>query len=313
VSAVAAAFAVAFAVAVAAAFASACGSPAPQKAPSAAVASAAPACPSNAVAPPAVTVSAPADAGAAAVSRADDATASRDESNEADRARFFPGADEAGSPRDRSRKKTAVLLFAPPVQHRMEEQGLSQLDTLSFQPVVCAIGGKLFTGVKCGEAMPARAKVRLTSGGLASEMELHRSTTAFRDDASGRVFQPPYAPACCMYNTCVGQTVPYLPSERSSVALYTTKTLLAVWPPDAEIDLQPLGADTFDASAPPPYSRAAGASLGARAFYVLSKSDVDGDGRHELVVFEHYANDYGLAVLPAENQPPLYRFSCGNI
>jgi hypothetical protein len=241
-----------------------------------------------------------------------DGGATSDETEQ--RARFFPGPDDA-VPQEKKRHKTAVLLFAPPVQHHVEEQGLSRLDTLSFQPVLCAIGGKLFTGVRCGEAMPPRAKVRLTSGGGGgtNEMELHRSTTPFRDEAGGHVFQPPYAPTCCMYNTCVGRTVPYLPAEANGVALYTTTTVLAVWPPDAEIDLEPLGPDTYDASAPPPYGRSAGASMGTRAYYVLAKSDVDGDGRHELLVFESYANDYGLAVLPASKEPPLYRFSCGNV
>lgn len=276
-------------------------------------------------------------------------------------ARLFPGADSARTAR--SRKPIAVLLFAPPGS-RVEEGGLAAVPRLRFQPLVCSLRGKLATGARCGEAMPARVKVRLTEAGGAlglEELELVRSTSGFRDDNGNHVYPPPYGPACCMYNTCIGKTVPYYPRPISEDSFLTTdKTILAVWPADAEIDLTvfspatsedgktsegPWGGSNRDAGDGTPervsqsvtlqgrrYSfltdgpigrglfvdAGHGAKLllnelGVREYLMLAGSDIDGDGRPELLVYARWANDYGLQVLANDAPAPVYGFSCGNI
>jgi hypothetical protein len=37
------------------------------------------------------------------------------------------------------------------------------------------------------------------------------------------------------------------------------------------------------------------------------------DGRIELLVYEKWANDYGLSVRGDRGETELYRFSCGNV
>jgi hypothetical protein len=277
-----------------------------------------------------------------------------------------------------------VLLFAPP-GHLPAPYTLSSLPRLRFVPVVCVITGKLASGARCGEAMPARAQVRLTDSGAElglEEIELTRSAARVQDRQGGHSYPPPYGPACCMYNTCVGRTVPYYASERDpDFVLTTTRTVLAVWPADAEIDLSILGpgangardgggggggdgdADTnlaeLQARSGTPWaaSPAAGtpaamqsrliqsarvhdrtyvsvslggmgaklyldkggswqellAQPGVRDYYVLSASDLDSDGRPELMVYARWANDYGLHLIAGDNARPLYEYSCGNI
>lgn len=286
------------------------------------------------------------------------AAAGPEEAAPADSERFFPGADSAHSPR--SRRPTAVLLFAPPGA-RVEGGGLSAVSRLRFQPVVCSLRGKLATGARCGEAMPARVNVRLTESGSAlalEELELVRSTAAFRDEQGGHVYPAPYGPACCMYNTCIGRTVPYYPRAAQSDSVLTTdKTILAVWPADAEIELTvfapgsaeevkvsdgPFGRDAGAEAAPrlgqtllfrgrryafvadSPAGRGLFADTGSgwqpllkepgvREYYLLAASDLDGDGRPELLVYGRWANDYGLQILANDAPSPLYGFSCGNI
>jgi hypothetical protein len=268
--------------------------------------------------------------------------------------RFFPGTDVAQT--QRKRRPIAVLLFAPPTRPSADG-ALSSIETLRFQPVVCSIRGQLAVGARCGEVMPPRATVRLTEAGDAGrgELELERSTLPFRDEAGGQVYPAPYGPACCMYNTCVGRTVPYFPKRtQPDAAFMTTKTLLAVWPADAEIDLAPLApGPAEDARVDDgPWARGERPArliqslllhgrryasiaqgnmnsglfvdggkgwqplmreLGAREYYLLSTSDLDGNGRSELVVYARWANDYGLHVLAEDAPKQLYSFSCGNI
>lgn len=154
-------------------------------------------------------------------------------------ARCFAGPDSAEG--KRTRRPTAVLLFAPPERDTAEDEpGIRHVPVLRFQPLVCSLGGRLGTGAACGEAMPARARVRVTSAGAASEpaLELERSALGFDGDPGGQRFAAPYEPACCMYSTCVGRTVPYYPRRtRADGVLSTTRTVLAVWPADADIDL----------------------------------------------------------------------------
>jgi hypothetical protein len=295
---------------------------------------------------------------------ADAAPADTSQPSDSEAARIFPGPDSTGS--QRMRRKTAVLLFAPPTE-RSEDAAISSVEALRFQPIACSLRGKLAVGARCGEAMPRAVTVRLTNTGGSlglQELDLERSTVPFRDGAGSHVYPAPYGPACCMYNTCVGKTVPYLPkrSQPNSV-LTTTQTVLAVWPADAEIDLtvfEPgLSAEVKIDAAPwlssqsqsqsPAAGRAPrlgqtvlflnrrysavasggmGGSLfadigsgwqrvlgepGVRDYYLLSGSDLDGDGRPELLVYARWANDYGLHLLANDAAKPAYSFSCGNI
>jgi hypothetical protein len=258
-----------------------------------------------------------------------------------------------------------VLLFAPPgYKAPLAEAGLSSIDRLRFVPVVCAVRGKLEVGARCGEAMPPRARVRLTEAGSSlgiEELELERSTVPFVDTQGSHNFPAPYGPACCMYNTCVGKTVPYYPKESPAdgighPVLTTTKTILAVWPADAEIGLTAFapgvsaeaqvddGPWVKQASKESPHlvqttqlgsrryasisagwlSRGLLQNVGAgwqvvldeagvREYYLLSSTDLDGDGRPELLVYARWANDYGLQLLANDAPKPVYGYSCGNI
>jgi hypothetical protein len=46
---------------------------------------------------------------------------------------------------------------------------------------------------------------------------------------------------------------------------------------------------------------------------VLGSSDVDGDGKRELIVRYPAVNDFGLAVWEYGTPAPLYQFDCGNV
>ena len=238
-----------------------------------------------------------------------------DVSNLPDRRRFYPAADDATEPR--ARKKTAVLLFAAPGdRHAAGEDALAEatpeaVRRLTFEPVLCVLDGKLAAGLRCAEAMPAKATVRVTGGGT---MEVLRRTAPFKDEAGHRTLPAPYAPSCCMYNTCVGKTIPYAPADDGMTVLHTHRTVLAVWPKDAEIDLQPETADTFDRSKQPVWQHAAGGgAIGAREYLPIATADMDGDRKREVLVYERWANDYALFVVPREGDAALFRFSCGNI
>ncbi len=233
--------------------------------------------------------------------------------NVSNRKRFYPAADDTSEPH--ARKRTAVLLFAAPSERQaggeeiLAEATPESLRRLTFEPVLCVLDGKLAGGLRCAEAMPAKATVRMTGGGT---MDLARRTAAFKDTAGQRSFPAPYAPSCCMYNTCVGKTIPYAPVDDGVTVLHTHRTVLAVWPKDAEIDLAPEAADAFDASKQPIWQRAAG-SPGAREYVPIATTDMDGDKKREVLVYERWANDYALFVVPKEGDAPLFRFSCGNI
>ncbi len=223
--------------------------------------------------------------------------------------RFYPGSDSARRGPSK-RYPTAVLLFAPPRAEDVEP--LAQIETLSFQPVLCVIAGKIETGVQCGEVMPRKTTVRLTAASSGHDtMEVMRPTTAFvTSTEDGPVTMPaPYAPACCMYKSCFGRTIPYRPADRPGTVLSTSKTILAVWPEDAEIDLTPMTPETDDAT----LRTWKVDSVGARKLFQLSTSDLDHDGRPEILVYEQWANDYGLDVFANGATAPTYRFSCGNI
>ena len=271
-------------------------------------------------------------------------------------ARFFPGADSARS--ERKHRPNVVILFAPPAPN-FEPGTLAEVERFRLQPILCGLSGKLEFGARCGEAMPAKTKVRLTDSGDSGheELDVERGTKPFRDTNGGQVYPAPYAPACCMYNTCLGRTLPYFPTEDGHSVIVSSRTVLAVWPADADIELttfKPGAADDVSLDkapfAPLPCEKPAQClvqafSLGERNFLslrngmmgagifqhknkswqpfqnyssprellVLSATDLDHDGRPELVVDELFANDYGLQVFVSDESKARYGFTCGNI
>lgn len=273
--------------------------------------------------------------------------------------RYFAGADTART--ERKKRGNVVLLFSPPgLMSPVPEAGVATVEKLRLQPVLCVLGGKLAYGPRCGEAMPPRTTVRLTDTGSSSfeEIDVERATAPYHDRNGNHTYAPPYGPACCMYNTCVGKTVPYFAKTNdSNSVMTTTKTVFGIWPADAEVELtllHPGAAEDVSVGAPPwtslPLDKAgknlvqalqvgqrryasirgglSGTGLfadlgqgftrldgdhGVREFYVLSASDLDHDGRPELIVYAHWANDYGLHVYANDAAAPVYGFSCGNI
>jgi hypothetical protein len=253
------------------------------------------------------------------------------------------GMDDA--PGARRRVPTAVILLG--------STGLTQDQPLRFQPVLCAIEGQLATGLACGKAMPARARVRTTrvDPKLPPVLTLARNARDYFDDGSQATYRAPVSPACCMYNTCVGETIPFFAPKgvKTSAA-----AVLAVWPDDAEVALLPqrhggdatgviapasrekplvhqvvrVGAQALASGSSPARCRScafllsnAGAgwkpiglgAMGAAAFDVVATADLDGDGHAEALVYESWANNYGFQVLGNDWSKTLYRFSCGNI
>ncbi len=239
-----------------------------------------------------------------------------DVSSVPNRKRFYPAADDTSEPH--ARKKTAVLLFAAPGDREASgEEALAEavpesVRRLTFEPVLCVLDGRLHAGLRCAEVMPAKATVRITGGGT---MDVLRRTASFKDTAGQRTLPAPYAPSCCMYNTCVGKTIPYAPVDDGMTVLTTHRTMLAVWPKDAEIDLAPETADAFDAAKQPIWQRTAtaGGGPGAHEYVPIATADMDGDKKREVLVYERWANDYALFVVAKEGDAPLFRFSCGNI
>ncbi|MDI1479380.1 hypothetical protein [Polyangium sp. y55x31] len=254
------------------------------------------------------------------------------------------GLDDAPGKRERARK--AVILFGTSTEGS---------DELRFVPVVCSLDGKLETGKACGLAMPATARVRTTrtDTNAPAVLTVTRSTRDFHDEAGGRNYVAPTGPACCMYNTCVDETIPYFAKGNTVAA----SRVIAIWPETADVDLkpQPAGADGVEFADGPWVGRAgergvridqalrAGqmrlvatrgpcGSCGALwvdrgggfavvdeelsstdGFDILATSDVDGDGHPEAIVYEIWRNDYGLHVLGNDWSKPAYRFNCGNI
>lgn len=219
---------------------------------------------------------------------------------------------------------------------------------LRLQPIACSLGGKLAAAVACGEAMPATARVKIVGG---AAITVERSRRDFKDEAGEQVYRAPRGPQCCMYNTCVGETIPYLAAPGTA----PPRAVLAIWPDDAGVKLTPHAPDSGarDPAGPPDFVldqlvRAGGAALaagrargserclscagllrldgkdwkpvdreagpGADGFTVMATTDLDGDGRAEAVIRENWRNDHGLVVLGNDwSTKPLLRYSCGNI
>jgi hypothetical protein len=251
-----------------------------------------------------------------------------------------PAADPAPPPSASARAPQpkggdAVLLFASRIHG---------VDAARFEPVLCVISGKLRTGIPCGEAMPASARVRTRKNGT---LTLSRSAKPFVDEAGERTFAPPRGPSCCMYNGCRGETVPYFAAAGVSVP----ERSFAVWPEDASIDLVQGEDLPRDEAGDGPWRRdpervlAQGVRAGSRriasvgekkcrscgalwldegsgwqkakapvgldGFEVLATTDLDGDGAREAVILDVWRNDYGLRVLGNDWKEPAFAFSCG--
>lgn len=254
---------------------------------------------------------------------------------------YLAAPDRAGA---RKRYPTAVLLVSarPDARTGADAGDLESPPRYHFIPLACAIRGKLSTGVACGEAMPARTTVRTPSGDLA----VARSAKPFHDEAGGTDYPAPYGPECCMYNTCVGKTVPYDPVS-ATVTPADHRTVFAVWPADADIDFEAAGDDP-KADTPPlaagqyvlqavtrgPHhfatigTRHSGtitwktgsgwmapttAPLGPRGEVLVGTSDLDHDGHYEMILWQIWANDFGMSVFSEADATPLHEFSCGNI
>ncbi|HET9991089.1 MAG TPA: hypothetical protein VFQ65_21300 [Kofleriaceae bacterium] len=255
---------------------------------------------------------------------------------------LFPAPLAAGK---LTTKKTAVILVQAWPRGGAGPDEFSPGDGYYFLPLVCSINGVLATGIACGEAMPAKAKVRTALGTLT----VARETTPFRDEAGGQDYVAPYRPECCSYNTCLGKTVPYkapYPPSRKE----RPPTLFAVWPEDADVGLEIAaggvapGVDRKLSIQPNDkvlqaferqdrtYAsvisdrnqsvmwRTGGAQIvasldgrGPYGYAMLATSDVNHDGHLELVSYELWANDHGIAIFDEPSNKPLYHYSCGNI
>ena len=236
------------------------------------------------------------------------------------------GTDDA--PGARVKRDVAVVLY-----------GVVSKEGLRFSPVLCVKGGALAHAVTCGELMPSAAPVRTTSGiaGVPRALTLNRAARDFKDEAGDKVFKAPRGPECCMYNACMGETLPYFATLKK---LPPSGTVLAVWPADADVGLRSLarggdpdapvdpswssadaparvdqiavlGEQALAAVARPPcascaafYTRdhgawrpLAGAAPGPDGYVALATTDVDHDGRLEAIVYERWRNDFGLFVL----------------
>jgi hypothetical protein len=259
-------------------------------------------------------------------------------------------ADSAPGPR--RRLATAVLLISPANPLVPMGQG-DQMPPRRFQALICAVRGKLETGLACAKLMPARTTIRTPNGPL----EVVRSKKQFVDpsrDDDRELWPVPTAPECCHYNGCIGQTIPYTAAANAKVADYPA-TIFGVWPADADIDLEVAGAgnngvDTSDLPPTNPPQRVRQAfARGARRFVtvehgflgpamwntgagwikqpsggvsagwlasgetLLATADVDGDGHLEIVGYQEWVNNYGLDVFLESSADPIYGYSCATI
>ena len=264
---------------------------------------------------------------------------------------YFPEAMrrvEDGARSDPRGPRTAVVLFAAPGTVS-PDVGLQGAEPPRFLPVACVIRGQLAAGLPCAEAMPPRARVRVSSPEVNVIVEVERSRRPFRSDETS--YPAPFEPSCCFYNGCRGKTIPYRPLA-SGPPRITLRALFAVWPPDADVSFEPIEPGP---SLPPDEQRALeaavngatilhsfealqtrGASIqragrdlelflstpsgwrptlrspGSR-WMAIAATDLDGDQKPELYVLDKPQNDYGLTVLEVGTEQPLHKFNCGNI
>lgn len=256
--------------------------------------------------------------------------------------------------RGKKRHPTAVVFFAPakpPLD--TDEAGLSAVAPNPLQPAVCTDRGKLKFGAACGVLLPARTTVRLSGG---QQVEVRRGGGLPSGETK---LKPPLAPACCMYAGCHGVTHPFSAAEGAWVI---NKPVIAIWPADADVDLETpalerelpedvltnatravlalsgnVTAAVHQAFEVRGHRYLTTRSLGqwgamflredagtwraqmvptvqhSRAVMVLAVTDVDHDGKNEVLTLAPYANDYAFAVLVDDQTVPGWSYSCGNI
>ncbi len=268
------------------------------------------------------------------------------------RDRYYPQTDRYEGLK---RAKSAVVLFSPPPYMFVSGQtGMVPVPDVRLQPVVCSVKGKLEVGARCGEIMPSTTNVRPT-GDRDRDIRVTRSTQPFVDEEGGQTYPAPFGPACCMYNTCSGRTIPYFgkPTAAGGGRVFPTQTLLAVWPANADVDLEAhvphVGRDErIDPALWRKYDKVPDLvqvlNIDGRKYvsatrghtsgllfvkaatgwkdisersswehYVIASFDVNEDGQQEVLVLTTWANDYGLSVYVNGAEKPIYRFSCGNV
>ncbi|MCW5802994.1 MAG: hypothetical protein KIT31_11465 [Deltaproteobacteria bacterium] len=144
-----------------------------------------------------------------------------------------PPAHRAGPP-----AKVRVVLYGTP--------DFTGDDTrLRFTALACAIEGKLVVGLPCAEAMPEKITVQIVGG---KTIEAERTNVGYRDEPGDQTYPAPHGPECCSYNTCRGDSIPYLaapgtaapplePDEQGLVD-HGGNHVVAIWPPDADVGLE---------------------------------------------------------------------------
>lgn len=229
--------------------------------------------------------------------------------------------------------------------------GVEQSEPVRFQPIACAVKGKLRVGKVCAGALGDQPQVSIVGG--SKKVSLLRKAKDFEDENGGRLYKAPLAPACCMYNTCIGETVAYLPPS----GMATGGPMVAVSPAGADVKLavpapkggalkgslpwleQGLvtdqwvahlgrrvatvsrekrameGAFWFSDSEVGPWQQPRGPEErhGMDHLKILALTDLDGNGQPEVLLYEQWANDFGIVFYGNEWVTPAYQFSCGNI
>jgi hypothetical protein len=133
--------------------------------------------------------------------------------------------------------RTRVILYGT-------EDFTGDAKRLRLIPVACAIDGVYKTGLPCGEALPDAIDARIVGGAL---VHAERSRADFHDKAGDQHYKAPRGPECCSYNTCRGDTIPYVtaprgeppeaPRDEHGLPDHGAHHVVAVWPADADTGL----------------------------------------------------------------------------
>lgn len=238
-----------------------------------------------------------------------------------------------------TQKVHRAVVFYAPASATYDEDGLATITPAWFFPVVCVDGRVIRYGNACAPLVPAVAKVAMTSG---RELTLARGGGLANHEHDPNPVPRPFAPACCFYEGCQGKVTPFTPKGAPLLAM---RPAIAVWPADADVGLEVPSLERTLTGEPEnvhqsfevrgqeyatTYGRLIGGALlhreptgwvpvdlpglkYSRAAAVLAVTDVDQDGKNELFVYGHWANDYAFALhVEGQATPPLH-YNCGNI
>jgi hypothetical protein len=205
-------------------------------------------------------------------------------------------ADAAPAPAKQVRD--AALLFMPATRdgpHR--DPALRQ-----FQPLLCSIDGKLITGMRCANLVPAHAVIRVLGH---DKLTVNRAR-AFKhpDGFSTADFRSPYVLACCNYKGCDGKTIQYDVASDARASL-DDGAQIAVWPADGDVAIEP-------GTGPASDSTRARDRITKTSPQLLVTTHIDHDGILEYVVYAPDINNYGIAVTVDAKDEPIYSFGCGD-